>query len=79
MTKERDRRKHDAKREFADRRRVRSLRRRVNDAWQGAATGASCVVGKILGATWPAPRPAVLPVPVRTTRPVHTTRPVRVR
>ena len=66
---ERDRREHAGGRRSAGGRRGRRGQRRVHDAWQGPAAGASFVFDKILGAMWPAPRPAVLPIPVRTTPP----------
>ncbi|MDA8314975.1 MAG: hypothetical protein M0010_07335 [Actinomycetota bacterium] len=64
-----DRREHGGSRRSAGGRPGRSAQRRVLDAWQGAAAGASFVFDKILGAMWPAPRPGVLPIPVRTTPP----------
>ena len=74
MTKDRDpeergRREHGGGQRSAEGRRGRRGQRRVHDAWQGAAAGASFVFDKILGAMWPAPRPGVLPIPVRTTPP----------
>jgi len=44
---------------------------RARRAWRRAADGASSVVDGIVGALGPAPRPVVVPVPVRATRPLR--------
>jgi hypothetical protein len=69
MAQERARRQRGTYRQLGDRRRSLLWQRRATDKRRGAAAGPYSVIGKILGAIWPAPRPAMLPVPVRTTRP----------
>ena len=69
MAQERARRQRGTYRHLGDRRRSLPWQRRVTHKRRGAAAGPYSVIDKILGAIWPAPRPAMLPVPVRTTRP----------
>ncbi len=53
------------------RRRRRWQRGQARRAWRRVMDGAAAVVDGIAGSISPAPRPAVVPVPVRSTRPLR--------